>query len=136
VAAVAGTYAATDDPDVEEAGLLRATRTAELGDVPLLPVWPEHDLEWIATANTELLDRCASRGRAVDLIEVPGAHHGFETVDDTGAAREAIGRSIAWWGDTLGSLGRSPLLAKAPHRLVRALRWQNESVGSGRGRAS
>ncbi|GAA1971545.1 hypothetical protein GCM10009817_09430 [Terrabacter lapilli] len=102
VAAVAGTYAAPDDPDLEDPELLRATSTAELSDVPLLLVRPENDFEWIATASTELLERCASQRRAVEVLEVPGGHHGFETVDDTEEARDAIQRSIAWWGDALG----------------------------------
>ena len=40
-------------------------------------------------------------GRSVDVIDVPGAHHAFETVDDTEDAREGIRRSIAWWVRTL-----------------------------------
>jgi hypothetical protein len=31
------------------------------------------------------------------VIDVPGGHHGFETVDDTDAARAAIRDSLAWW---------------------------------------
>jgi len=96
-AAVAGTYAATDDPDVDDPELLRASTTAALSDVPLLLVRPENDFAWIATAGSELLERCGSKGRRVDVIEVAGGHHGFETVDDTDDARDAIQRSIDWW---------------------------------------
>lgn len=101
VAAVAGTYAAPDDPDLEDPELLRATATAELRDVPFLLVRPENDFEWIATASTELLARCAKKGRVVDVIDVPRGHHAFETVDDTPEAREAVQRSIAWWVQAL-----------------------------------
>jgi len=31
------------------------------------------------------------------VIEVAGGHHGFETVDDTDAARDGIRGSISWW---------------------------------------
>ena len=101
VTAVAGTYAAPAHPDVHAPDLLRATLTAELSDIPLLLVTPENDLEWIVTASTELLARCASEHREVDVIEVPGGHHGFETVDDTDEARDAVRRSIAWWVQAL-----------------------------------
>jgi dienelactone hydrolase len=96
VAAVAGTYAAPGAPDVDNPDLPQATKTAELSDIPLLMVMPEKDFEWIVAASTELLERCATEGRAVDVIEVPGGHHGFETVDDTDEARNAIRDSIAW----------------------------------------
>ncbi|MGW5237406.1 alpha/beta hydrolase family protein [Monashia sp. NPDC004114] len=101
VAAVAGSYAAPADPEVDDPDLLRATVTAELSDIPLLMVMPENDFEWIVTASTELLERCASAHREVDVIEVPGGHHGFETVDDTDDARDAVRRSIAWWAQVL-----------------------------------
>jgi dienelactone hydrolase len=101
VAAVAGTCAATADPDVDDPDLPQATDTAELSDIPLLLVTPEHEFDWIAAATGELLERCTTQHRDVDVIEVPGGHHGFETVDDTDAARDVIRRSVAWWGHAL-----------------------------------
>lgn len=101
VAAVSGTYAAVAHPDVNDPALPRATVTAELSDIPLLLVMPEYDFEWIVTASMELLERCAAEHRTVDVIEVPGGHHGFETVDDTDEARDAVRRSIAWWARAL-----------------------------------
>jgi dienelactone hydrolase len=101
VAAAAGTYAVVGAPELDASGWPQATATAGLSTVPLLLVRPEHDHDWIAAVNDELLERCGTAGRPVDLIEVPGAHHSFENVDDTGASRDAIHRSIAWWADTL-----------------------------------
>jgi dienelactone hydrolase len=101
VAAVAGTYAAVGPPDAEDPVLPPATVPAELSDIPLLLVLPEYDFEWIVAASAKLLERCAAGHRAVDVIEVPGGHHGFETVDDTDAARDAVRRSIAWWARAL-----------------------------------
>jgi dienelactone hydrolase len=101
VAAVPGTCAAVDRPDAHDPALPAAAVTAGLSDIPLLLVLPEYDFEWIVTASTELLERCAAGHRAVDVIEVPGGHHGFETVDDTDEARDAIRRSIAWWAQAL-----------------------------------
>jgi hypothetical protein len=101
VAAVSGTYAAVAHPDVDDPALPAATVTAELSDIPLLLVLPEHDFEWIVTASTQLRERCATERRAVDVIEVPGGHHAFETVDDTDEARDAVRRSVAWWARAL-----------------------------------
>jgi dienelactone hydrolase len=101
VAAVSGTYAAVTHPDVRDPALPAAAITAQLSNIPLLLVRPEYDLEWIITASTGLLKHCAAGHRAVDVIEVPGGHHGFETVDDTDEARDAIRRSVAWWAQVL-----------------------------------
>jgi dipeptidyl aminopeptidase/acylaminoacyl peptidase len=101
VSAVAGTYAAVAHPAITDPAFPPATETAELSTIPLLLVRPEHDFDWIASATTELLDRSAAAHRPVDVIDVPAAHHGFETVDNTTDAREAIQRSITWWTQTL-----------------------------------
>jgi len=101
VAAVAGTYAAVAHPDVHDPALPAATITAQLSNIPLLLVLPEHDFDWIVTASTQLLERCAAGRRTVEVIEVSGGHHGFETVDDTDLARDAVRRSIAWWTQAL-----------------------------------
>ena len=83
VRAVAGTYAAVDEPDLAGTDLVQATETAPISSVPLLLVRPEHDFDWIAVGTDDLLARCAAADRAVDVIDVPGVRHGFETVDDT-----------------------------------------------------
>jgi dienelactone hydrolase len=102
VVAVAGTYAAPADPDLDGTDFPRAVETAATSSVPLLLVRPEHDFAWIVAATDDLLERCAGVGRRVDVVDVPGGHHGFETVDDTDAAREAVRASIAWWTEQLG----------------------------------
>ena len=102
VVAVAGTYAAVDDPDLDEPDLPQALDTAATSTVALLLVRPERDFDWIVTPTDELLERCSPAGRAVDVIDVPGAHHGFETIDDTDGSRAAVRASIDWWSDALG----------------------------------
>jgi dienelactone hydrolase len=101
VVAVAGTYAAVGDEELPELGLVDGIAAAPRSDVPLLLVRPEHDLDWIVPITDDLLARCRAAGRPVDVIDVPGAHHGFENVDDTGASRDAIQASIAWWVEQL-----------------------------------
>jgi dienelactone hydrolase len=101
VVAVVGTYAAVAHPDLDGTDLRQAVHTAPTSSVPLLLVRPEHDFDWIVRFTDDLLARCREADRSVDVIDVPGAHHAFETVDDTDAAREAVRRSIAWWTHAL-----------------------------------
>ena len=101
VSAVAGTYAAVGDPELSDLGLVDGITAAPRSAVPLLLVRPEHDFDWIVPITDDLLARCSEAGRPVNVIDVPGAHHGFETVDDTEASRDAIRRSIAWWTEVL-----------------------------------
>jgi dienelactone hydrolase len=97
VAAVAGTYAYVGDEDLPSLGLADGVQVAARSSLPLLLVRPEHDVDEIAAVTDDLLARCAKASRPVDVLEVSGAHHGFETVDDTDAARAAIRDSVAWW---------------------------------------
>jgi dienelactone hydrolase len=101
VIAIGGTYAAVGHPDLDGTNLPRALDTAATSSVPLLLVRPELDFDWIAPATDALLERCAQAHRTVDVIDVPGANHGFETVDDTDSAREGVRRSVAWWARAL-----------------------------------
>ncbi len=101
VLAVAGTYAAVGDEELPDLGLVDGIAAAPRSEVPLLLVRPEHDFDWIVPITDELLTRCRTAERAVDVIDVPGAHHGFENVDDTDASRDAIRGSIAWWVERL-----------------------------------
>ena len=101
VRAVAGTYTLAADPDLDDTDLPQARDVAARSSGPLLLVRPEHDFDWITPATDDLLSACRAAGRPVDLIDVPGAHHAFETVDDTDEARDAIRRSIAWWIEQL-----------------------------------
>jgi acetyl esterase/lipase len=103
LAAAAGTYAGVADPELDDPDLPPASATAEGSDIPMLLVRPEHDFDWIVTGTDDLLERCTAAGRAVDVIDVPGGHHGFETVDYTDQARDAVRRSIAWWVDALST---------------------------------
>jgi dipeptidyl aminopeptidase/acylaminoacyl peptidase len=102
VIAVAGSYAAVGDAELPDLGLVDGIAAAPGSEVPLLLVRPEHDFDWIVPITDDLLARCRGAGRAVEVIEVPGAHHGFETVDDNDASREGVRGSIAWWVDALG----------------------------------
>jgi dienelactone hydrolase len=62
---------------------------------PVLLVRVEHELDVARPGQQEFLTACPD----VSVIDVPGGHHGFETIDDTSAARAAIADSIAWAAD-------------------------------------
>src|SRR4029079_19600111 len=102
VVAVGGTYPYLADPDLDGTDLSQAVDVAATSAVPLLLVRPEHDFDWIVPGTDDLLARCRDAGRDVEVIDVAGAHHAFETVDDTNASRDAIRRSVAWWAQILG----------------------------------
>jgi dipeptidyl aminopeptidase/acylaminoacyl peptidase len=101
VIAVAGTYAAVGDPELPDLGLVDGITAVPDTEVPLLLVRPEHDFDWIVPITDDVLNRCRETGRVVDVIDVPDGHHGFETVDDTDAARTAIRDSISWFAAAL-----------------------------------
>jgi hypothetical protein len=60
--------------------------------VPVLLTRVEHEMEVIVPSQQAFL--AANPG--VEVVEVPGAHHGFETIDDTDAARTAIRSAVTW----------------------------------------
>jgi hypothetical protein len=62
---------------------------------PVLLVRVEHELDMLLPAQEDFVAACP----AVSVIDVPGAHHGFETTDDTPATRAAIADSVAWAAD-------------------------------------
>lgn len=101
VVAIGGSYAAVGDPELTDLGLVDGIEAAPRTQAPLLLVRPEHDFDWIVPITDELLTRCREAARDVDVIDVPGGHHGFETVDDTDEARAAVRASIDWWAEAL-----------------------------------
>lgn len=70
-------------------------------DVPVLLTRVEQEHDWIKPSQSEFLVAARDSGTRVDVIDVPEAQHGFETVDDTDAARAAITEALAWAWATL-----------------------------------
>jgi dienelactone hydrolase len=70
-------------------------------EVPVLLTRVEHEYDWIASSQAAFIDAAKASGTQVDVIDVAGAQHGFETVDDTDAARAAITEALAWAWATL-----------------------------------
>ncbi|MFV2121884.1 dienelactone hydrolase family protein, partial [Streptomyces sp. Act-28] len=69
-----------------------AVRTA--GRLPLVVTRVERERPEIAATVEEFLTAAAGAGVAVRVVDVPGGHHGFETVDHTDGAREAVERAV------------------------------------------
>jgi hypothetical protein len=62
---------------------------------PVLLVRVEHETDKARPGQQEFATACPD----LSVIDVPGAHHGFETIDDTPAAHAAIADSVAWAAD-------------------------------------
>ncbi|MCP9959998.1 dienelactone hydrolase family protein [Streptomyces sudanensis] len=69
-----------------------AVRTA--GRLPLVLTRVERERPEIAATVEEFLTAAAGSGAAVEVVDVPGAYHGFETVDRTDGARAAVERAV------------------------------------------
>jgi acetyl esterase/lipase len=74
-------------------------------EVPVLFTRVEHERDWIEPSQVAFLAAADSSGMRVDVIDVPGAEHGFETIDRTDAARSAITAGLAWAGQRLATAG-------------------------------
>ena len=88
--AAAATYPYLGDGD--EPLPSSAQASSEGLPVPLLLTLVEHEHDWCAETQTVFLDAVDG----AEVIRVPGAHHGFEFLDDTDAARDAIRDAVAW----------------------------------------
>lgn len=56
----------------------------------------------IAVTVEEFVSAAADCGAALEVIDVPLGHHGFETIDPTDASRDAVRRAMR---SVLGHLG-------------------------------
>ena len=71
-----------------------ATAVAGAGRLPIVLTRPELERPAIAATVDEFLVAAAASGAAVEVIDVPGAHHGFETIDHTEQARQAVRTAV------------------------------------------
>jgi acetyl esterase/lipase len=102
LAGVALTYPVLTHRDEVDTDLVTPVEAARRGlDVPVLLTLVEHERDWIAPSQKAFLDAARASGSDVEVVDVPGAGHGFETIDDTDAARAAITRGLAWAWATL-----------------------------------
>lgn len=96
LAAVALTYPLlVHRPDAPSALVTPAAAVATgTRPVPLLLTRVELEIEPLVPGQRDFLAAAAGAGVPVEVLEVPGARHGFETLDDTDAARAAIRTAV------------------------------------------
>jgi dienelactone hydrolase len=71
-----------------------ATAVAAAGRLPIVLTRPELERPEIAATVAEFLVAAGESRAAVEVIDVPGAHHGFETTDHTEPARQAVRSAV------------------------------------------
>jgi acetyl esterase/lipase len=70
------------------------TAVAGAGRLPIVLTRPELERPEVAATVAEFLTAAGESGAAVEVIDVPGAHHGFETIDHTEPARRAVRSAV------------------------------------------
>jgi len=92
--AVAATYAYLGDLEPDDGIVGPLSAVAGGLRHPALVTRVEHELDWVEESVAAWL--AATAGADVTVIDVPGAHHGFETIEHTDAARQAVRDGIRW----------------------------------------
>ena len=111
--ASAGTYAAVATPTSTSTDLAQALDTAATSTVAAAAGAARARLRLDRAGHRRPARPLPAAGRPVDVIDVPGAHHGFETVDDTDESRAAVRASIDWWVDALAVILSSSAAVRA-----------------------
>ncbi|WP_410538713.1 alpha/beta fold hydrolase [Streptomyces sp. KL2] len=94
---VAATYPLLAPPPgwpVDASRFHPATALRTAGRLPVVLTRVELELPELAATVQEFLVAAEHREAAVEVIDVPGGHHGFETVDHTEPARQAVDRAV------------------------------------------
>ncbi|ARF70847.1 alpha/beta hydrolase [Kitasatospora albolonga] len=68
---------------------------ARVGKLPVVLVRAGREIAGIAVTVEEFLTEAARCGADVEVVDVPEGRHGFETLDPTDDAREAVRRAVA-----------------------------------------
>jgi acetyl esterase/lipase len=94
---VAATYPLLSPPPgwpVDDARFRPADAVRTAGRLPVVLTRVELELPELATTAEEFLAAAEDCGADVEVIDVPGGHHGFETIDRTDRARRAVDRAV------------------------------------------
>ncbi|MET9437150.1 alpha/beta fold hydrolase [Streptomyces sp. NPDC006551] len=73
---------------------LPAAALPAAGSLPVVVTRVERERAEIAVTVEEFLTAAADCDARIEVIDVPGAHHGFETIDHTDPARRAVDRAM------------------------------------------
>ncbi|UYQ65647.1 alpha/beta fold hydrolase [Streptomyces peucetius] len=80
---------------ISDERLRPATAVRSAGRLPVVLTRVELEMAEIAVTVEEFLTAAEQCGADVEIVDVPGGHHGFETIDHTEPAREAVTRAVA-----------------------------------------
>ncbi|WP_374109090.1 alpha/beta hydrolase family protein [Streptomyces sp. CC228A] len=116
-----------------------AVRAARGAAPPVVLTRVEREMPEIAATVAEFLAAAGESGARVEVVDVPGGHHGFETVDHSDAARRAVHRAVRSvlrhlerHGDAAGAPGGRASAARDGGACV-ASRGAADGGGGGRG---
>ncbi|GGW24229.1 alpha/beta hydrolase [Streptomyces xantholiticus] len=79
---------------VTDARFRPATAVREAGRLPIVLTRVELEVAELAVTVEEFLAAAEDCEAAVEIVDVPGGHHGFETIDHTEQARDAVTRAV------------------------------------------
>jgi hypothetical protein len=71
-----------------------ATAVRGAGRLPIVLTRVELEIAEIAATVEEFLTAAVDCEASLEIIDVPGGHHGFETIDHTAETRSAVTRAV------------------------------------------
>ncbi len=82
--------------DAPNAPVTLADAVADAGELPILLTRVGLERDEVATTVTELVDAAEACGAALDVIDVPNGHHGFDQVDPGEESQQAVRAAMSW----------------------------------------
>ena len=73
-----------------------AEAVADAGELPILLTRVGLERDEVATTVTEFVDAAEACGAALDVIDVPNGHHGFDQVDPGEESQQAVRAAMSW----------------------------------------
>jgi len=80
-----------------------AAVSAAAGRLPLLLTRVEHEIPDAARSQDAFVDAARAAGVPLDVLEVAGGQHGFDSLDHTEESRTAVTQAMSWVTAALGA---------------------------------
>lgn len=87
----------------EHARFDAVTAASEAASLPKLLLRVGEEFEFFAKTQDDLVDAVRAANGNLDVIELPGVEHGFETLDYAEEPRKAVNQAMRWVASTLTS---------------------------------
>jgi acetyl esterase/lipase len=88
-------------PGWDEAGYDAVAAVSTAAELPILLTRVGHEFPDFARTQDAFVDAAGAKGVALDVIEVPGGQHGFDSLDHTEESRAAVTHAMSWVGGAL-----------------------------------